>query len=176
MYKMKAWGDEMTKKNEKIIKGMLSRISKEQFSKGCIIDNRFVMTDGYIFLVSDEIPNVPLHNETDDKTNYRFLLQSQAKMKRSRKIDVSHSSAAIGKWHRPYYIGAQAYGIHNAVYSIGIHPSFLSEVMELTKTKTIYVADKYCGSLMMTGNGITVYIMPILTRSETAEETIIKGD
>lgn len=174
MYKMKAWGDKMTKKNEKIIKGMLSRISKEQFRKGCIIDNKFLMTDGYIFLVSDDIPNIPLHEETDDKLNYEFLLQSQAKMKRTRKIEVSHSSVAIGKWYEPYNIGAKAHGNHDIVYSISINPILLSEAMELTKTRTVHIADEYYGSLMMAGNGITIYIMPILTRSETDEETIIK--
>ncbi len=174
MYKMKAWGDEMTKKNEKIIKGMLSRIPKEHFRKGYIIDNKFLMTDGYIFLVSDEIPNIPLHDETDDKSNYEFLLQSQAKMERSRKIDVSYSSTVIRKWNKPYHIGVRTFGNHDVGYSIGINPIFLSEAMELTQTRTIHIADKYYGSLMMTGNGITIYIMPILTRSETAEETIIK--
>ena len=174
MYKMKAWGDKMTKKNEKIINGMLSRIIKEQFRKGCIIDNRFVLTDGYIFLVSDEVPNIPLYNEPDDVLNFKCLLQVQANMMRSRKIDVSYSSSAIREWHKqngrtPYYIGAKAKG-----YSIGVDPLFLSEAMELTKSKTIYVADKYSGSLMLKGNGVTIFIMPILVQSDTAEETTIK--
>lgn len=147
----------MTKKNEKIINDMLSRISKEQFRKGCIIDNRFVMTDGYIFLVSDEIPNIPLFEEDDYKLNYKSLLQVQINMLRSRKIDVSFSSSEIKKLKKPYYLGIKTKG-----YSICINPLFLSEAMELTKTRTIYIADKYIGSLMLTGNGITVFIMPIL--------------
>ena len=141
------------------------------------------MTNGYILLVSEEVPTMPLYAESDAEPNYRYLLQFQERTNRSCKIDIKYGASTIKKWNRknekldgkkPYYIGVSTNGAGLVKYSIGIDPIFLVSSMELTKSRTIHIADKYCGSLMISGNGITIYIMPILTPSESANETIIK--
>lgn len=166
----------MTKKNEKIINTIISRIPKEQFRKGYIVNGKFVITNGYMLLVSDEVPNVPLHYEDADIS---YLLKLQEEVQRSQVVDVRYSADVIKKWYRrnerkPYYIGVEKKSERLVKYSIGIDPLFLSAAMELTKTRTIHVADSYCRSLMIEGNGMTMYVMPILTPAEKAEETIIE--
>lgn len=170
----------MTEREYNIVSGVLVP-DKPECAKFAYDGGYFYGTDMFrmVRLETDVYPlilngKLPVFEDNEKHPDYkRYMIQ--AAESNYTKLEIPYTPDQIREWEEsndqkiPFKLGIKQGWIY-----IGLQPSFLADAMETCQTNEVYVPDKLRVPLLISGNGFTWLVMPVMLQGYNRDKVMTK--
>ena len=170
----------MTKKNMKIISGVLNH-TKTSMAKAGFVDGYYYAMDGYRLVRCKENPELLVFGIGEHHPNYSFYIKGYDDFGKYTSIKIPYTVKQIKEWQKyikkidkslklPFKLG------YKGKYWMGINAKFLTDAMETTGSNELFCPND-SGAMIMMGNGFVWAIMGIMLQGfENDKHMTMIGD